>query len=366
MTERLKRAPKSAAILIAALLLGRGVAGLASLRSPAPTEAATAPARTVQSHEPGPPPGTYKILSGNGKIAIPFEMDRGKIRMAARVNGHDCHLSVDNGSLWDQLLFFGSPHVDGLGLSKTGEASIGGTKADLSFPLAVSFKDVEFLGQTAVITRYDPRVPNVWDGLDGQVSAMFFKHFVVRIDFDASRIELIPPESFADLGQGQALPMKTGPFGSRTVTADVVMPNGAATTIDLLVDLGGIHPLYLPLGKHDAITLPPDAVAATLGTGLRTQEGYLGKVNTVRLGKYALADVPTAFTPVAKDAGVYGNTMLGLPLLRRFSVTFDYFHDVMILEPSKSYHDPFPSQRTGMKGTAGDLPEVGRKGNDHE
>jgi hypothetical protein len=321
---------------------------------------------TAPENKLGPAPGTYRILSDNGKVAIPFEMYRNKIRMAARVNGHDCYLSIDNGSLWDQLLFFGSPRVDSLGLSKTGEASIGGAEADLSSPVAVAFKDIEFLGQTAVSARHDPKAPNIWEGLDGQISATFFKHFVVRIDFDASRIELIPPESFADLGQGQTLPMKTGPFGSRTVTADVVMPNGAATTIDLLVDLGGIHPLYLPLGKQDTITLPPDAVAATLGSGLRIQKGYLGTVKTVRLGKYALADVPTAFTPVAKDAGVYGNTMLGLPLLQRFNVTFDYFHGVMILEPSKSYHDPFPSQRTGMKGTAGDSPEVGRKGNDHE
>jgi hypothetical protein len=167
--------------------------------------------------ELGPPPGTYRILSDNGDIAIPFEMSRGKIRIAARVNGHDCALTVDNGSLWNELLFFGSPHVDGLGLKKTGEMPLGPTKADLSSPVAVAFKDIEFLGQTAVITRYDPHAPNIWEGLDGQISATFFKHFVVKINFDASVIELIQPQAFEYRGEGQALPMKDGPFGSRTV-----------------------------------------------------------------------------------------------------------------------------------------------------
>ena len=66
--------------------------------------------------------GSYEILSGRKSVSIPFEMFRGDIRMKARINGRDCHFLVDNGSLWDELLFFGSQ--GGLGLMITKAESV--------------------------------------------------------------------------------------------------------------------------------------------------------------------------------------------------------------------------------------------------
>jgi len=304
-----------------------------------------------QQDQPSKPtlPGKYEIVSEDGRITIPFELYRGKIRMTAKVNGRDCHLMIDNGSLWDQLLFFGSPKVDSLGLKYTAETVIGDSnvanpvRADIAPDVSLAFEDVVFTEQTAIVTRYDPRLPNLWEGTDGQVSATFFKHFMVRIDFDRSVIELLRPEEFddSDSDSGQALPMKPGPHDSRTIQADIKMEDGSQTSIDLLVDLGGLYPLYLPVGKYDSIRLPKDAVKSNLGAGLFRQEGFLGRVESIKLGKYVLDDVPTAFALVDKDTDVYGNTMIGFPLLQRFNVTFDYFKERLILEPSKAFDRPF-------------------------
>lgn len=300
------------------------------------------------------PPGKYKITSENGKITIPFELYRDKIRMTAKVNGRDCHFSIDNGSLWDELLFFGSPKTDSLALKYTGETVIGDSnvanpiRADIAPNVSLDFKDVVFTEQTAIVTRYDPRLPNLWEGIDGQVSATFFKHFVVRINFDESIIELIPPAEFDDSGEGQTLTMKPGPHDSRTIRTDIKMQDGSQTSIDLLVDLGGLYPLYLPIGKYDSIRLPKNAVESGLGTGFFLHEGFLGRVKSIKLGKYLLNDAVTAFTLVDKETDVYGNTMMGFPLLQRFNVTFDYFNSRLILEPSKAFNDPFKVNMTGM------------------
>ena len=141
---------------------------------------------TLSTGELGPPPGTYTIISNSGRIIIPFEFYRNKFRFRAEVNGRICEMLLDNGSLWDQLLFFGSPKVDSIGFDTTGEIAIGNTPADVAGGISVGFGDVIFHEQTAVITRYDPDLPNLWEGFDGQISATFFKHFVVRIDFDES------------------------------------------------------------------------------------------------------------------------------------------------------------------------------------
>ena len=292
-------------------------------------------------------PGKYEIVSEDGKVTIPFELYRGKIRMTAKVNGRDCHLMIDNGSLWDELLFFGSPKADSLGLAYTGETVIGDSnvanpvRADIAPDVSLAFEDIVFTEQTAVVTRYDPRLPNLWEGTDGQVSATFFKHFLVRIDFDQSVIELLRPEDVGKPVEGQVLIMKPGPHDSRTIQADIKMEDGSETSIDLLVDLGGIYPLYLPVGKCDSIRLPKNAVKSSLGVGLFRQEGYLGRVESISLGKYVLNDVVTAFTLVDKEADVYGNTMIGFPLLQRFNPTFDYFKERLILEPSRDFDRPF-------------------------
>jgi hypothetical protein len=301
------------------------------------------------------PPGKYEVISENGEITIPFELYRDKIRMTAKVNGRNSHLLIDNGSLWDELLFFGSPKIDSLALEYTGETVIGDSnvanpvRADIASDVSVSFKDVVFTEQTAIVTRYDPRLPNLWEGIDGQVSATFFKHFLVRVNFDQSVIELVRPAEFDYSGKGQALLMKPGPHDSRTIQADIRMQDGSQTSIDLLVDLGGLYPLYLPVGKYDSIQLPKNAVESTLGAGLFRQEGFLGRVESIKLGKYVLNDVVTAFTLVDKETGVYGNTMIGFPLLERFNVTFDYFSSRLILEPSKAFNDPFKVNMTGME-----------------
>ncbi|MGB7063016.1 MAG: PDZ domain-containing protein [Candidatus Zixiibacteriota bacterium] len=300
-------------------------------------------------------PGKYKVISENGKITIPFELYRDKIRMTAKVNGRDCHLFIDNGSLWDELLFFGSPKMDSLALKYSGETVIGDSnvanpvRADIAPNVSLVFKDVVFTQQTAIVTRYDPRLPNLWEGTDGQVSATFFKHFVVRINFDQSVIELLRPAEFDDPGKRQSLTMKPGPHDSRTIRADIKMQDGSPTSIDLLVDLGGIYPLYLPVGKHDSIRLPKNAVESGLGVGFSRHEGFLGRVKSIKLGEYVLNDVVTAFTVVDKETDVYGNTMIGFPLLQRFNVTFDYSKSRLILEPSGAFDDPFKVNMTGME-----------------
>ncbi|HSG27884.1 MAG TPA: hypothetical protein VLA34_05340, partial [Candidatus Krumholzibacterium sp.] len=58
---------------------------------------------------PGPPPGTYRILSDDGSIRVPFRLHRGDVLMTCRLNGRPLRLMIDNGFLWDEILLFGSP-----------------------------------------------------------------------------------------------------------------------------------------------------------------------------------------------------------------------------------------------------------------
>jgi hypothetical protein len=298
----------------------------------------------------------YEILSPDEEIIIPFEIYRNDIRMKATVNDKECYVLLDNGSLWDELLFFGSPKVDSLGLNLAGEAYIGDSTttnpiiADIDTSVNIAFQNILFNKQKAIITRYTPGLPNLWEGADLQISAAFFKNFVVEINFEKKYIKLIHPEKFKYAGKGQELKMKEGPHNSRLITADITQLNGKKISIDILVDLGGIYPLYLPIGKREDIILPDNALESTLGSGLQGPEiGYIGRVKELKLGNYKIDNVLTAFSEVDKSADEYGNTMLGIKLLQHFNITFDYFNERIFLLPSKDFNKHVSFNMTGLE-----------------
>ena len=107
-------------------------------------------------------PGTYKINTQSDLIKIPFELFRMDIRMRAEINGKEVYMLIDNGSLWDQLLFFGSPKIDSLELERKGEALIGGAgegnqlQSDVAENIYLKFPGIDFYNQTAIITPYIP------------------------------------------------------------------------------------------------------------------------------------------------------------------------------------------------------------------
>ncbi|MBN2565291.1 MAG: hypothetical protein JXB46_06240, partial [Candidatus Eisenbacteria bacterium] len=63
-------------------------------------------------------------------IRIPFEFYRGKFRFPAEVNGAPCSFTLDNGILWEEVLLFGSPRIDAMGLDLTDQVSLGAATAD--------------------------------------------------------------------------------------------------------------------------------------------------------------------------------------------------------------------------------------------
>ncbi len=273
-------------------------------------------------------------------IEIPFEMYRNCIRMEASVNNTPCYVLLDNGSLWDELMFFGSPKVDSLELEIKGETFLGDSTvtANVAENVSVDFDQFSIRDQKAIITNYTPGLPNIWEGADLQVSAVFFKNFVVEIDFDKNILKLHKPENFQHNDEWEVLPLKPGPHNSRLIETTIVQFNNTEINIDLLLDLGGIHPIYLPIGKRDDIKLPLNAEETSLAIGVN---GYKGKIRSIKLGKYTLTNIPVAYTNVSKDANEYGNTMIGMKLIKKFNIIFDYPKERIMIKPSTDFNKPF-------------------------
>ncbi|MBN1827162.1 MAG: PDZ domain-containing protein [Candidatus Eisenbacteria bacterium] len=304
---------------------------------------------------PTPPPGSYEVLSEDGAARIPFTIFRGDILMDAEIGGRKLRLMLDNGVLWDQLLLFGSPRIDSLELAYGDTILVGGAGDGdpvvslMARDVAVRFAGVEFAGQEAIVTPYASGLTDLWEGADGQVSAAFFKHFVVDIDFDAMTITLIPPDDFEYRGGGGAIPMRPMPNGSYTLPATLRYQGGALHPGELSIDLGGSHALQLPSPSPRTAPLPENTLAVSLGFGVQGEvRGRLGRIAGVRIGPYEVAGVLAGFRdPPALD-GEDREAYIGFELLSRFNLVFDYARERLFIEPNGRFAEPFEHDMSGM------------------
>jgi hypothetical protein len=275
--------------------------------------------------------------------------------MFASVNGVDLRMLLDNGSLWDQLLFFGSPTIDSLELDYDSRVEVGGSgegdpvTSDMASDVTIRFADIEFYGQSAITTPYSSGITSLWEGSDGQVSAAFFKHFVVDINFDEGVIRLIPPGEFNYSGRGVEIPMTPASFASWTIPGTLEMADGTVLPVELMLDLGDLHALSLTTGPTYGIEVPDRALETSLGFGVQGEtKGHLGRVASVRVGGYRIDDVLAGFAAPGDGAREDDDAYIGFGLLSRFNVVFDYPGRRMFLEPNQSFGEPFEYNMSGM------------------
>ncbi|UCG63207.1 MAG: PDZ domain-containing protein [Candidatus Zixiibacteriota bacterium] len=303
----------------------------------------------------GAPPGKYIILSGDRQVRIPFELFRGDILMRGEVNGREVRMMLDNGFLWDQLLFFGSPIIDSLDLNYDGEAQVSGSgsgdavASKTASGITISFPGIKFTDQSAIITPYESGMTNMWWGTEGQVSATFLKHFVVGIDFDEMIITLTEPTTFKYKGQGLEIPLKPLLPGAWGIPAEVELMNGRTISVDLMMDLGYGDALQIDIGQANNIGVPEAAIEAILGFGVQGEtRGNFGRVRSVRIGTYTLDSIITAFASVPDGAPSFHELTMGMELFSRFNVIFDYPNQRMFLEPNTRFAEPFEYNMSGL------------------
>jgi hypothetical protein len=305
----------------------------------------------------GPPPGRYTVLSDDGTIKIPFEIFRDEIRMIAEINGKEVRMLIDNGYLWDQLLFFGGPRVDSLGLEYDGEAEVGGAgdgtplMSKTASGITITFPGVEFSEQTALVTPYVPGRINLWEGAEGQVSANFFKHFVVDINFDDSVISLIDPEEFHYTGNGREVPMEHLGFSAWGIPCELEMSDGSVISRIIMLDLGLNDALWFATGGVGDIPLPEETIETSLGYGVQGEiRGHFGRVRGVRIGGFHVDNVLAGFSAAAEgDSTDFDDAMVGFGLLSQFNVVFDYPHQKMYLEPNERHGVPLEYNMSGLE-----------------
>jgi hypothetical protein len=185
--------------------------------------------------------------------------------------------------------------------------------------------------------------------IHGLLGYEFFNNLAVKIDFADSTITVWRPKDIRLFRKGSKVPISIEnrkPF----IHANVTFTNGTRTNNKLVIDIGAGHPLSLEniIEKHG---LPEKFIAANLGVGLTGPiEGFLSRVKEVDLGKYKLKNVITSFpenngnTPLLQRDG-----NLGIGILKRFTLIFDYPDSVLYIKPCSNISEPFEHDMSGLE-----------------
>lgn len=279
--------------------------------------------------------------SSGDQIRLPFKVGN-FVTIPVRINKSDTmDFILDTGAPVIGLM--GTDLVDRLGLDRGRSVRVGGSgsgqspSANLVEGLTVSVGDVQIFDQTAAELPWEEISFIEFEeepDFEGIIGYDLLKRYVVRLDFDQNVMTLYKPDSYEYEGTGKSLPLEMSQRKPYT-HAGVTLSDGQDVTVKLHVDLGSRSHLSLIPGSLPQITLPADAVRAD-GVGLsRSVQGYRGRVEELRLGAHTLKSVVTKFHTWGHATANGRQGVLGLRVLERFNVIFDYPRNRMILETRK-------------------------------
>lgn len=189
----------------------------------------------------------------------------------------------------------------------------------------------------------------------GLIGFDLFKHYVIKVDYSSEKIYLYKPQFFNYKARKRdiVLPIhfeRNKPL----VNSEIIQHDGSIVEVKLLVDTGASDALWLSTEADSSIRVPDKNIYSFLGSGLGGDLfGHKGRLDALWIGgKYM--EAPIASYPQSK----YINSIIisehrqgsiGGEILRRFTVTFDYFNKRLILNPNGDFNESFYYNMSGLE-----------------
>ena len=187
--------------------------------------------------------------------------------------------------------------------------------------------------------------------IDGLLGYEFFNNLAIKLNFSDSTLSICRPKDLRAFKNGYKIPI-TIEDRKPYMQANITYPNGKKVDSKLVIDIGAGHPVSIEnMIKNNG--LPQKFIAANLGIGLNGPiDGFISRIDEIELGKYKLKDVLASFpddtkTPIITSIPRDGN--LGIALLKKFDVIFDYPDNAMYLKPGGFFKEKYEHDMSGLE-----------------
>jgi len=282
---------------------------------------------------PAPPAADFAIAGGSS-ATLPFELLNNHIYVQVKVNGKGPYRFLcDTGG--ENVI---TPELARALDLKTEGALQGRGVGEKSEDVALTKVDSVALGAVTLTNQVFAVFPmaalSKVEGIevDGLVGYELFKRFIVKVDYENSRLTFTLPSAFAVHGEGTVVPFR---FNGRIPQVDgeidgikgtFDIDTGSRSSLDLMAPFVEAHNLsakYQP--KFEAMT------GYGFGGAARSA---VSRAALLKLGTVEVREPVTELTLQKKGSltsqYVAGN--VGAGVLKRFNITFDYARQQLILE----------------------------------
>jgi hypothetical protein len=282
---------------------------------------------------------------GNSALKIPLEIDNNIVLMRVSVNGSKpLRFIFDTGASASMI---NSPLAAELGLKAEGQAHGNGTggkfQGSYTKGVSLSVPGAEVSNQLVAWFPF-PTVPDF--EFDGVIGYDFINQFVVEIDYENKIMNLYNPRTYAYSGTGKVIPLIL--MGRKTPLArtKIILEGRAPVEANLEVDTGadGTFVINSPFVKRQKLVAAIQKTTQDTRNGAGGQEKVLvGRFKAGQLGPFVLKNPTVALSLDTEGAGGSEDNdgVIGGEIFRRFKVILDYSRKQMILEPNKSFNDPY-------------------------
>lgn len=236
--------------------------------------------------------------------------------------------------------------IPGLGEGEDDEAYI-------SSILKVDIPGLESYDISAAILKKDHFNLSNYAGMpiDGLLGYEFFADMAVKINFADSIITVCRPHDLRPFRKSNRIPISVEqrkPY----IQTRITFPNGNKMDAKLVIDIGAGHPISIEnMIKNNG--LPAKYIPANLGVGLNGPiDGFISRVKEVDIGKFKVKDVLASFpddtkAQIATSVPRDGN--LGLGILKKFEVIFDYPDNALYIKKGPLFDEPFEHDMSGLE-----------------
>ncbi|HEY0244154.1 MAG TPA: aspartyl protease family protein [Mucilaginibacter sp.] len=299
----------------------------------------------------------FSLDSNRKRVIMPFLFIRNLVVIKLKINNHGPYnFILDTGV--GQMLITEPSLIDSLEVYTQRPITITGFGAGenydayLTAPLKVDIKGLVSHNVSAAILNKDLLGLSGYAGMHihGLLGYEFFNQLAVKVDFEDTVITVCRPKNISPFKKGVKIPMsieQNRPYIETNVTCD----DGTESRSKLIVDLGAGHAISLEHIEEKG-DFSGKVIAGNLGVGLKGLiSGYLGRVKAVDLGKYKLTNLIASYPEdnFTKSLLVFRDGNMGVDLLKRFTLIFDYSGGALYLKSNTKYHDPFEHDMSGLE-----------------
>jgi hypothetical protein len=299
----------------------------------------------------------FDLLKNRKHITLPFRVIRNMVVIKLKINGKGpFNFILDTGvgimiitepSLVDSINLVSKRVIKIPGLGDGDDA-----EAYITSPLTIDIPGLVSYDVSAAILKKDHFNLSNYAGMPihGLLGYEFFSSLAVKIDFGDSTLSICRPKDLHHFAKSYKVPIsieERKPY----LYAKVTYPNGKQQNCKLVIDIGAGHPVSIEnmIQKNG---LPDKYIPANLGVGLNGPiNGYISRINSIQIGKFTIKNVLASFPDDKQKimSNVPRDGNLGIGILKRFDVIFDYADSAMYLKPGFLRNEPFEHDMSGLE-----------------